>query len=52
MKKLKLLYRESRDGLTAKAFHDKYDSRDPTIVLYRNSKDFVFWGYSIRTWEK
>eukprot|EP00300_Choanocystis_sp_HF-7_P021620 c20806_g1_i4.p1 GENE.c20806_g1_i4~~c20806_g1_i4.p1 ORF type:complete len:318 (-),score=84.74 c20806_g1_i4:921-1874(-) len=48
---LRLLYRWSRDGRTAKAFHEKCDKAGPTLVVIRDSQGHVFGGYSTKSWE-
>eukprot|EP00300_Choanocystis_sp_HF-7_P021614 c20806_g1_i12.p1 GENE.c20806_g1_i12~~c20806_g1_i12.p1 ORF type:complete len:314 (-),score=79.35 c20806_g1_i12:57-998(-) len=48
---LRLLYRSSRDGMTAKAFHEKCDNAGPTLVVIRDSQGYVFGGYSTKSWE-
>eukprot|EP00300_Choanocystis_sp_HF-7_P021624 c20806_g1_i8.p1 GENE.c20806_g1_i8~~c20806_g1_i8.p1 ORF type:complete len:259 (-),score=57.42 c20806_g1_i8:46-822(-) len=47
---LRLLYRSSRDGMTAKAFHEKCDNAGPTLVVIRDSQGYVFGGYSTKSW--
>jgi hypothetical protein len=50
-----LLYRGSRDGMTAQAFHSKCDGQGPTLVLIRaQSPGFppsVFGGFAGKSWE-
>ena len=41
-KSMELLYRGSRDGTTAKAFHSKCDNQGPTVCLYKNEKGNIF----------
>jgi hypothetical protein len=54
-KQYELLYRGTRDGLTAVAFHAKCDGKGPTLVLVRaQSKGkpvSVFGGYAGTSWE-
>ena len=49
-KKLKLLYRGSRDGTTGIDFHNKCDHKGPTICLYENDKGYIFGGYAPIPW--
>lgn len=56
---LKLLYRASRDGWTAGAFHDMCDSSSSTITMVRvkargskGDDDSVVWGFSSVPWEE
>ena len=47
----KLLYRASRDGDRAVAFHDKCDNKGPTLVIAKiaNSEQIV-GGYNSSDW--
>ena len=49
-KKMKLIYRGSRDGLTSNDFHNKCDNKGATICLYKNEKGYIFGGYSSIPW--
>ncbi len=49
-KKLSLLYRGSRDGFTAAAFHAKCDGRSATLTVVRSKKGNVFGGYALVPW--
>jgi hypothetical protein len=55
-KRLVLLYRGSRDGMTAAAFHDKCDGKGPTLVLVAGQSKgqpvCVFGGYAGKSWER
>jgi hypothetical protein len=55
-KRLVLLYRGSRDGMTAAAFHDKCDGKGPTLVLVAGQSEYrpvcVFGGYAGKSWER
>jgi hypothetical protein len=55
-KGLVLLYRGSRDGMTAAAFHDKCDGKGPTLVLVAGQSEgqpvCVFGGYAGQSWER
>ena len=49
---LKLIYRGSRDGFTAKAFHSKCDNnKSPTISFIKSDQNKIFGGYTEQTWE-
>ena len=49
-KKMELIYRGSRDGMTSNNFHNKCDNKNPTIILYKNTKDSIFGGYTSLAW--
>ncbi len=49
-KELELLYRGTRDGDTAKQFHNKCDNIGPTIYLAKNEKGNIFGGYTSISW--
>ena len=49
--KLNLIYRASRDGDLAKDFHFKCDFIGPNLTLIKTKKDFVFGGFTIKTWK-
>ena len=49
-KYMDLLYRGTRDGTTADAFHKKCDNQGPTICLYKNNKGNIFGGYASISW--
>eukprot|EP00347_Sterkiella_histriomuscorum_P004925 403358553 len=42
----KLLFRGSRDGFTAKRFHEFCDNKGPTVQFIQSEKGFVFGGYT------
>ena len=48
--KMELLYRGSRDGMTSNNFHNKCDNKNPTIILYKNTKNSIFGGYTSLPW--
>ena len=50
-KNLKLIYRGTKDGMSAENFHNKCDKKGPTIVLIKNEKGHIFGGYSSISWE-
>ncbi|MDR3738070.1 MAG: TLD domain-containing protein [Terracidiphilus sp.] len=45
-----LLYRGSRDGMTAAAFHRLCDGKGPTLVLVRSDTGCVFGGHAGASW--
>ena len=49
-KKVELIYRGSRDGMTSNNFHSKCDNKNPTIIIYKNTKDSIFGGYTSLSW--
>ena len=48
-KRMELIYRGSRDGMTSNNFHNKCDNKGPTIVLYKNEKS-IFGGFTPISW--
>ena len=48
-KKMELIYRGSRDGMTSQNFHSKCDNKGPTITLYKTEK-CVFGGFTSISW--
>ena len=47
----KLIYRATRDGDSAKNFHQKCDYIGPNIILIRTKKDFIFGGVTSKSWK-
>ena len=47
---MKLLFRGTKDGMTAQAFHSKCDNRGKTIVLIKNDKGNIFGGFASIPW--
>jgi hypothetical protein len=46
-----LLFRASRDGMSASTFHTMCDDKGPTIVIYKNANTGeVFGGYNPKSW--
>jgi hypothetical protein len=45
-----LLYRATRDGFTAQAFHLKCDQKGNTITIIKNNLNYVFGGYASSEW--
>ena len=46
----KLLYRATRDGFTAKAFHSICDGKANTITIIKNNFNYVFGGFASAAW--
>ena len=46
----KLIYRGTRDGFSASAFHTFCDNKGPTITLIKSVGDCIFGGYSDVSW--
>jgi len=51
VKKIELLYRGSRDGFSAKNFHEKCDNKGETLTIIKSDKDFIFGGYTEINWD-
>ena len=49
-KKMELIFRGTRDGMSNKSFHNKCDNKGPNICLIRNEKGHIFGGYSSISW--
>jgi hypothetical protein len=49
-RRFKLLFRSSRDGATAAAFHSHCDAQGPTLTLIRDTAGNVFGGYTAVHW--
>jgi len=47
--KWRLLFRASRDGFAAKAFHSKCDNKGPTVTIVK-SGSFIFGGFTEAAW--
>ena len=45
-----LLYRASRDGYHASAFHAKCDGRTRTVTVFKTNTNYVFGGYASAAW--
>ena len=50
-KKMELIFRGSRDGMTCQNFRSKCNKQGPTIVLIKNDKDNIFGGYASTSWD-
>ncbi len=51
MKAFELLYKASRDGCSATAFHQKCNTKGPTVTVFYNTSDCVFGGYTAVDWD-
>jgi hypothetical protein len=49
--KWSLLYRASRDGRSAKAFHSKCDNKAKTLTVVKSTDGFIFGGYAGLAWD-
>ena len=49
-RRFRLLYRSSRDGATAAAFHRRCDAHGPTLTLIKDTVGNVFGGYTSLQW--
>ena len=49
--KFELLYRSTRDGLSASAFHSKCDNQGCTLTIIETTGGFVVVGYSNTPWK-
>jgi len=47
---MELIYRGTRDGSGSNIFHNKCDNQVPTIILAKNDKGNIFWGYASISW--
>ena len=50
-KKLELLYRGTRDGMSGDAFHNRCNNKGQTICLFQNDKNHIFGGYASIDWQ-
>ena len=46
-----LLYRATRDGFSASAFHSKCDGKENTLTIIKNNLNYVFGGYTAAKWK-
>ena len=51
-KQLRLLYRMTRDGATAKDFHSRCDNKGSTVALFKTSTGRRFGGFTKEKWEE
>ena len=47
---MKLLYRASEQGYSGKSFHDYCDDKGPTLIIIKNSGEWIFGGYTTLGW--
>ena len=47
---MKLLYRASEHGYTAKSFHKYCDDKGPTLIIIKSSEGWIFGGYTTQSW--
>ncbi|CAF4056407.1 unnamed protein product, partial [Rotaria sp. Silwood1] len=45
-----LIYKASRDGFDANAFHTRCNDKGPTITIVRSNNNFIFGGYTAVSW--
>ena len=50
-KSFELIYRGTRDGDSAKNFHQKCDNRGPTLTLCKEKDGKIFGGYTEANWD-
>ena len=46
---MKLLYRASEHGYTAKFFHNYCDDKGPTLIIIKSSEGWIFGGYTTQS---
>ena len=49
-KNMELLYRGTRDGMSANAFRNRCNNKGPTISLFKNENGYIFGGYASIDW--
>ena len=49
--KYTLLFRASRDGFAASAFHSRCDNKGPTVTIIKTEYDRVIGGYTTVSWD-
>jgi hypothetical protein len=45
-----LIYKASRDGFDANAFHTRCDGKGPTMTIVRSNNNYLFGGYTSVAW--
>jgi hypothetical protein len=45
-----LIYKASRDGFDANAFHSRCDNKGPTMTIIRSNNNYLFGGYTSVAW--
>jgi hypothetical protein len=48
--KFKLVYKASKDGFSAKNFHDKCDQVENTLTIIKTTNNFIFGGFTRQNW--
>ena len=48
-RRLRLLYRASRDGFAAECFHSRCDNNGPTVTIVK-SGEYIFGGFTEQSW--
>ena len=46
----RLIFRGSKDGFTAAAFHLKCDNKGPTFIIIKSESGKIFGGYTDIAW--
>ena len=49
-KEMTLLYKATRDGFSAAAFHSKYDNKGATLTIFRTTTGRIAGGYTPTSW--
>jgi hypothetical protein len=49
--KWSLIYRASRDGRSAEAFHSKCDNKAKTLTVVKSTDGYIFGGYAEQAWD-
>ena len=47
---MELLYRGTRDGMSADSFQNRCNNKGPTISLFKNENGYIFGGYASIDW--
>ena len=47
---MELLFRGTKDGMSADVFHNKYNNKGQTITLIKNEKGYIFGGFASIDW--
>jgi hypothetical protein len=50
LQKTELIYKASRDGFDANAFHSRCDNKGPTLTIVRSNNNYLFGGYTSVAW--
>lgn len=50
--KIELIYRGSRDGLNADAFHNYCDGKGETISIMKSNYGYIFGGFTNTKWNR